>query len=402
MAIYLGGYNIPSVKLGGYEVKEIYLGGYKVWPDKPEDLLIKVIFTDANGDTYDRLAFKNKSTGEIKTPTLRINGLLEGYYVGNSLVDDSITEKFSTINEVLQKADIIVYFYPICSSNESTGNIENSLGQVRDNVKGTHLYQFINSGTDTEVDIEDTEYGSSVDYPSSSIYVSSEYELVGRKNGTGDIITICDGEEVRSNNISLSKFTIQNNILRVYYNFKGTPPEGGDSYEPVNPTQYALSTIYFNNRTKIVGYDDGHAYPNLSDMSTLDLVFEDTKSGDHFTVIPTVGSSAAGRGYICNQYLEDGNQYKIYLKDIDNSLIYLCTIQVDETTTLFGSVTYSISTIEVTNPITDREDLCFYLVSEFSTDITGDRQENLNSINITSVSYVSLTGKTFGISINYE
>ena len=176
----------------------------------------KIIFTDSEGNTYDQLAFKNINTNEIITPKLCINGLDGGNYTGNSLVDDTVTEYLDSINSALERGDHTgnPTFLYIAAIREENNTLSNSLNSIRG--ISLDLRKVINSGTDTEVDIDSIEQG--IDYQPAGI--SPGYELVGRKNGTGDIITICG--DVDEKKITVNKATIQNNIVRLYLNFNGT------------------------------------------------------------------------------------------------------------------------------------------------------------------------------------
>lgn len=179
-------------------------------------MILKLYSLILRGNTYDQLAFKNINTNEIITPKLCINGLDGGNYTGNSLVDDTVTEYLDSINSALERGDHTgnPTFLYIVAIREENNTLSNSLNSIRG--ISLNLRKVINSGTDTEVDIDSIE--QSIDYQPAGI--SPGYELVGRKNGTGDIITICgDGDEKK---ITVNKATIQNNIVRLYLDFDGT------------------------------------------------------------------------------------------------------------------------------------------------------------------------------------
>lgn len=217
MAVYLGNQHIKDLYFGETKIAEAYFGSVKVYPESASgELIFKIIFTDSEGNTYDQLAFKNINTNEIITPKLCINGLDGGNYTGNSLVDDTVTEYLDSINSALERGDhtgnpTLLYIAAIREENNTLSNSLNSIRGI-----SLDLRKVINSGTDTEVDIDSIEQG--IDYQPAGI--SPGYELVGRKNGTGDIITICG--DVDEKKITVNKATIQNNIVRLYLNFNGT------------------------------------------------------------------------------------------------------------------------------------------------------------------------------------
>lgn len=223
MALYLGNKHISEFYLGDKKIKEAYIGNKKVYPEKEiiipgdEELIFQIIFTDVEGNTYDQLAFRNGLLGRMYIPHLQINASPADPYIGNSLSDNNtITENLNDINQALiAMGEKLAFLYLAAHNEDSDSNyINNSLGSIRGIT--SLLREFLNSGTDIEVDENDGNWG--IDFQ--PVQISDGYALLGRKNGTGNRVVICDSTNF--SNVFINKVTIQNNIVRAYYKFNGT------------------------------------------------------------------------------------------------------------------------------------------------------------------------------------
>lgn len=223
MALYLGNKHISEFYLGDKKIKEAYIGNKKVYPEKEiiipgdEELIFQIIFTDVEGNTYDQLAFRNGLLGRMYIPHLQINASPADPYIGNFLSDNNtITENLNDINQALiAMGEKLAFLYLAAHNEDSDSNyINNSLGSIRGIT--SLLREFLNSGTDIEVDENDGNWG--IDFQ--PVQISDGYALLGRKNGTGNRVVICDSTNF--SNVFINKVTIQNNIVRAYYKFNGT------------------------------------------------------------------------------------------------------------------------------------------------------------------------------------
>lgn len=258
MALYLGNKHISEFYLGDKKIKEAYIGNKKVYPEKEiiipgdEELIFQIIFTDSEGNTYDQLAFGTSLGRIIYTPHLQINGSPADPYIGNNLNNDTITEDLYNINQALTTMDNIggpVFLYLIAINESGSNRINNHLGNIRG--ISSSIRGFLNSGTDIEVNENDGDWG--IDFL--PVHISDGYTLLGRKNGTGDRITICDSTNF--SNVSINKVTIQNNIVRAYYKFNGTTTPKSELYIAMEPS---------------LGFTDSFTTPNGLTLNINDVV----------------------------------------------------------------------------------------------------------------------------------
>lgn len=219
MALYLGNKHISEFYLGDKKIKEAYIGNKKVYPENSssDEFMFKIIFTDSDGNTYDQLAFRNINTQQVLSLNFRSTDLL-------NLKDDKFTN-FGTINNNTISLNRQEFYQSI---NSDSGQYliyidENNNKLISVSYDATHLKELISGNVvyETETDIKDIySDGYSVYWEWEGFNINSGYELVGCKNKTSEIITICnDGDE---NKVSLNKSTIQNNIIRLYLDFDGT------------------------------------------------------------------------------------------------------------------------------------------------------------------------------------
>lgn len=233
MALYLGNKHISEFYLGDKKIKEAYIGNKKVYPENSssDELMFKIIFTDSDGNTYDQLAFRNINTQQVLSLNFRSTDLL-------NLKDDKFTN-FGTINnntislnrqEFYQSinSDSGQYLIYIDENNNKLISVSYDATRLKELISGNVIYE-------TEIDIKDIySDGYGVYWEWEGFNINSGYELVGCKNKTSEIITICnDGDE---NKVSLNKSTIQNNIVKLYINFDETTTPESEFYILMEPS----------------------------------------------------------------------------------------------------------------------------------------------------------------------
>lgn len=234
MALYLGNKHISDFYLGDKKIKEAYIGNKKVYPENSSssgELMFKIIFTDSDGNTYDQLAFRNINTQQVLSLNFRSTDLL-------NLKDDKFTN-FGTINNNIISLNRQEFYQSI---NSDSGQYliyidENNNRLISVSYDATCLKELISGNViyETETDIKDIySDGYNVYWEWNGFNINSGYELVGCKNKTSEIITICnDGDE---NKVSLNKSTIQNNIIRLYLDFDGTTTPEREFYIIMEPS----------------------------------------------------------------------------------------------------------------------------------------------------------------------
>ena len=354
MALYLGNKHISEFYLGDKKIKEAYIGNKKVYPEKEiiipgdEELIFQIIFTDVEGNTYDQLAFRNGLLGRMYIPHLQINASPADPYIGNSLSDNNtITENLNDINQALiAMGEKLAFLYLAAHNEDSDSNyINNSLGNIRGIT--SLLREFLNSGTDIEVDENDGNWG--IDFQ--PVHISDGYALLGRKNGTGNRVVICDSTNF--SNVFINKVTIQNNIVRAYYKFNGTTtPESElyivmepslsftDSFTTPNGLTLKYGTDYVIAKMSQLEYDnylneDGF-YPLTFGIDNLDsefyqgitvAVFQDRTEDGSSVAIPNGKVTiydTADYNFITGSYIDRtnyGGGYQIYELALNDSVV---------------------------------------------------------------------------------
>lgn len=262
MAVYLGNQHIKDLYFGETKIAEAYFGSVKVYPESASgELIFKIIFTDSEGNTYDQLAFRNISTQQISSLNFRSTDLA-------NLQHDVFTD-FGTINNNTITLNRQEFYQSINSGGQYLIYIDENDNRLISVSYFSDYLQGLTSGNtiyETEIDINDITGDTNIYWEWYKFNIASGYELVGRKNGTGDVITICsDGDESK---VSLSKSTIQDNIIRLYLDFDGT----------TTPIENELAIVM----EPSLGFGEGFTTPNGLTLKMNDIVLMSQLEYDNY------------------------------------------------------------------------------------------------------------------------